>query len=110
MKYIVFGADYCPWCLKTKELLKSKKKKFEYYQTHDSDALQKYGSYIPDDYMFIPKVLVIKDNKPKFLGGYTELVNHLKRKQSKGKQSKGKQSKRKKSLKKTKKSKRSKRK
>ena len=105
MKYIVFGADYCPWCLKTKELLKSKKKKFEYYQTHDSEGLLKYGSYIPDDYMFIPKVLVIKDSKPKFLGGYTELVNHLKRKQSKRKLSK-----RKKSLKKNKKSKRPKRK
>ena len=65
MKYIVFGADYCPWCLKTKELLKSKKKEFEYYQTHDSDALQKYGSYIPDDYMFIPKenLVSLKLNK-----------------------------------------------
>jgi len=62
--YIVYGADYCPWCVKAYKLLKSKNISFI-----KRDPREIRATTIPQIYQKV--------------GGYTELENILKRRPTK---------------------------
>ena len=108
MQFIILGQDYCQWCMRAKELLKNKKRKFKFLSSNDVDALNKYGKSIPNDYSFIPKILIVENNKTKFLGGYDELEKHLEKVKHKKQSNKSKPSKKSKKSNKSKPSKKSK--
>ena len=62
--YIVYGADYCPWCIKAYKLLKSKNISFI-----KGDPREIGATTIPQIYRKV--------------GGYTELENMFKRRPTK---------------------------
>ena len=82
--YIVFGNDYCPYCRKTIQLLKRKKKKYKYFDHTDYDNRNNYSDVIPSDYKFIPIIIQQTNKNKKFIdGGYNSLndiLNKTKRK------------------------------
>lgn len=103
MKYIIFGSKNCIWCNRSVDLLKTYKLKYKYYEVSDIKNNNKIYNMVPNNYKTIPKIFIVKNNsKPKFIGGFNELLSHINKhalsiKTSKSKKSKRKTSKSKKS-------------
>ena len=76
-EYIVFGASWCIYCKKTKELLDSKGIKYKYYDIDDEQTpkkLEKYKKKIPSHLKnMIP--IIFKNNK--YIEGYSGLLKIL---------------------------------
>ena len=74
---VVFGNNTCPYCRKTKNLLKKKKKKFIYRTFSSIDGsvksiLDDFLNIITNDYKYVP---VIFHNGIFIEDGYSNLVN-----------------------------------
>lgn len=72
-EWTVYGAEWCPYCVKAKALLVEKKLAHIYHDvTEYSNARDSLKEWT-DGYKTIPVVF----NKNKFVGGYTDLVKKL---------------------------------
>lgn len=78
MRYVIFGRESCPYCVKAVQLLEERKEnhKFVNFQESQSDILQEvkeaYG------WPTVPIVIQIKDRlEVTIIGGYTDLVKHF---------------------------------
>ena len=74
---VVLGNNTCPYCIKTKKLLRKKKKKFIYRSFSSIDGsvksiLDDFLNIITNDYKYIP---VIFHNGIFIEDGYSNLVN-----------------------------------
>ena len=109
MKYIIFGSKNCIWCNKSVDLLKAYKLKYKYYEVSNIKSNNKLYNIVPTNYKTIPKIIVVNNNsKPKFIGGFNELLTHINKHALSSKKSKSKKSKSKKPKSKKSKSKKSK--
>jgi len=77
MKYIIVGRDTCRWCNQVRQLLDEKKYKYELIDSQELNPKHNFYKYIPTDYNFIPKILLINKKKITWIGGYDALVVHL---------------------------------
>ena len=78
VRYIVYGADYCTYCTKAKELLESKEVEFIYVNLeNDYDEIRKTSEFY--DWYSIPIVVENNNNsgEVKLIGGYTELMRRV---------------------------------
>ena len=67
----------CPYCLKAKNLLIQENLPFEYSSVdHSRDLLEHYKTIY--NHKTVPMIVLKEDGlDDKFIGGYTELVEHL---------------------------------
>ena len=77
MKYIIFIKPECPYCIKTIDLLKSKKKKYKAikFKAGQEETLREvkeaYG------WQTVPIVFLWRKDSLILIGGYTELSEHI---------------------------------
>ena len=58
-------------------MLDEKKYKYELIDSHELNPKHNFYKYIPTDYNFIPKILLIDKKNITWIGGYDALVVHL---------------------------------
>ena len=78
MRYVVFGRETCPYCVKAIELLQKKEEnhKFVNFEESQSHLLQEVKEAY--DWPTVPIVIQIKDrSEAVIVGGYTDLVTHF---------------------------------
>ena len=78
MRYIIFGRETCPFCVKAEQLLKEREKNYKFvnFQESQSDILQEVKEAY--DWPTVPIIIQIKDQfEVSIIGGYTDLVRHL---------------------------------
>ena len=77
-EFVIYGRDSCPFCVEAKKYLKSKNKKFLYYnieQLIKKKIIENYGEYQDKlksrigNYFYIPVIF----HYGKFIGGFSEL-------------------------------------
>ena len=78
MRYIIFMKDDCPYCVDAIELLKSKG--LSYKSIVFSEDQNNILSEVKDAYQWktVPIVVSRDADNIKLIGGYTDLVEHLK--------------------------------
>ena len=70
---LIMTTSTCPYCIKAKELLESKK--IDYKEIKSSPLMDKYFSEKFKDYPYVPRIIL----NGKFIGGYNELEIKLKK-------------------------------
>ena len=76
--YTIYSKPSCSYCLQAKQLLEMKQLPFVYKQLGADYTLQELLEVSPDARTF-PQIFVVDENGNKELvGGYSELVEHLK--------------------------------
>ena len=76
--YTIYSKPSCGYCLQAKQLLEMEQLPFEYKQLGTHYNLDELMTLSPDAKSF-PQIFVVDENGNKELvGGYTELVEHLK--------------------------------
>lgn len=77
-KYIIYSKPSCGYCLQARDLLEQNKLEFEYLQLGTHYSLDELMTLAPDARSF-PQIFVVDENGNKdLIGGYSELVEHLK--------------------------------
>ena len=77
-KYTIYSKPSCGYCSQAKDLLEQNKLEFEYKQLGTHYSLDELMTLSPDAKSF-PQIFVVDKNGNKDLvGGYSELVEHLK--------------------------------
>ena len=78
MRYIIFMKDDCPYCVNAVELLKSKGLDYHsiVFRSDQNDIL----SEVKDAYQWstVPIIVSREGDHIKLIGGYTDLVEHVK--------------------------------
>lgn len=79
---IIFGKEYCPYCLNSKKVLNEKKYEYAYFpleEVNNQNVVEKLKELelIPYSHNTVPIVINYKDRKPKFIGGNDDLMNFL---------------------------------
>ena len=76
--YTIYSKPSCGYCLQARALLEQNKVEFEYRKLGTHYSLQEFMELFPDAKSF-PQIFIVDENGNKELvGGYTELVEHLK--------------------------------
>ena len=79
MRYVLFVKNECPYCIKAKELLQSKKENFRIvsFEPDQENVLKEIKEAY--EWSTVPMIFQVKGNKNiDFIGGYDSLVDHLK--------------------------------
>lgn len=77
-KYIIYSKPSCGYCLQARDLLEMEQLPFEYKQLGTHYNLDELMTLSPDAKSF-PQIFVVDENGNKeLIGGYSELVEHLK--------------------------------
>ena len=78
MRYIIFMKNDCPYCVDAIELLKSKD--LNYNSIVFNEGQDSILSEVKDAYQWktVPIIVSREDDNIKLIGGYTDLVEHLK--------------------------------
>lgn len=74
--WTVYGANWCPYCMKSIKYLKSRGINFQYVNIEDYMSIGEFKKYFDKKtkgYKSIPMIFY----KTKFIGGYTDLVKLL---------------------------------
>lgn len=84
MKYIVFGKENCPYCVKAKNLLESRGHDFSYFDVgNDGHAFQTMLDRVTDATgkppRTVPQIFVDDDGLLTYIGGHDDLVEALKK-------------------------------
>ena len=79
---IIFGKEYCPYCLNSRKILDEKKCVYSYFPLEESrneEVVEKLKKLelIPYSHKTVPIVINYKDRKPKFIGGNNDLIKFL---------------------------------
>ncbi len=76
--YTIYSKPNCGYCLQAKQLLEMEQLPLEYLQLGTHYSLDELMTLSPDAKSF-PQIFVVNENGNKELvGGYSELVEHLK--------------------------------
>ena len=76
--YTIYSKPNCSFCMQAKQLLEMEKLEFEYKNLGTHYSLQEFMELFPNAKSF-PQIFVVDENGNKELvGGYSELVEHLK--------------------------------
>mgnify|MGYP001169553579 FL=1 len=78
MRYVLFVKDSCPFCIKAQDLLTEKQEKFKTVNFEDdqSDILKEMKDAC--SWPTVPMIFEVKkDFDIKFIGGYSDLLEHL---------------------------------
>lgn len=78
MDFIVFGRENCPYCVRAKELLRSKGAGFTYKDVVEDEVFfMQMNSWVKDatgrPAATVPQIFL----DDRYIGGYTELVAHF---------------------------------
>jgi glutaredoxin len=77
-RIVVFGAEYCSFCLKAKTLLEKANTNFSYLDVEEESTMEQLKQYQRQyNYKTIPMIFV----DSKFIGGYRELYQLVNSKQ-----------------------------
>ena len=77
-KYIIYSKPSCGYCLQAKQLLEQNKLEFVYKQLGADYSLGELMTLSPDAKSF-PQIFVVDENGNKeLIGGFNNLVEHLK--------------------------------
>lgn len=87
MEYTIFGKPDCAFCTRAKELLDQKGMEYRYADVKaDSMALQSMQDMVMDatgsPARTVPQIFADSDRYLTYIGGYDQLVTHLKDKES----------------------------
>ena len=79
---IIFGKEYCPYCLNSKKVLTEKKHEFTYFpleENRNEVIVNKLKNldFIPKTHKTIPIVINYKNKKAEFIGGNDDLMEFL---------------------------------
>ena len=74
-QWTVYGAEWCPYCQKTKQYLEDKNIYFVYYDVDDygKEFVKELLDPLTNNHKTIPTIFLFG----KFIGGYTELLKIL---------------------------------
>ena len=76
--YTIYSKPHCSYCLQAKQLLEMEQLPFEYKNLGTHYSLDELMTLAPDAKSF-PQIFVVDENGNKdLIGGYSELVEHLK--------------------------------
>ena len=76
--YTIYSKPSCGYCLQARDLLEDNKLEFEYLQLGTHYSLDELMTLAPNAKSF-PQIFVVDENDNKeLIGGYSELVEHLK--------------------------------
>ena len=76
--YTIYSKPNCGYCLQAKQLLEMEQLPFEYKNLGTHYSLQEFMELFPNARSF-PQIFIVDENGNKDLvGGYAELVEHLK--------------------------------
>ena len=76
--YTIYSKSNCLFCLQAKQLLEMEQLPFDYLTLGTHYSLQEFMELFPNTKSF-PQIFVVDENGNKELvGGYAELVEHLK--------------------------------
>ena len=79
VRYTVWAKSHCPYCQQAQELLLEKKLPYDIVMVdEDKDLLQEVQQKF--NWSTVPVIVETKDNNEIFVGGFTDLVEHLERK------------------------------
>lgn len=77
-KYIIYSKPSCGYCLQAKDLLTMEQLSFEYLTLGTHYNLDELMTLAPDAKSF-PQIFIVDENDNKeLIGGYNNLVEHLK--------------------------------
>ena len=78
MKYIIFCKPSCPFCVKAVSLLEDSKKSFKVVDFNEDQigVLQEIKAAL--EWQTVPMIFTKSNNDMKFIGGFTDLAEHLK--------------------------------
>ena len=78
MKYVLFVKQECPYCVKAINLLATTKNEFHVinFEQDQQEVLDKIKQFC--DWPTVPMIMQIKDGNRNFIGGYTDLLKHIK--------------------------------
>ena len=76
--YTIYSKPNCSFCMQAKQLLEMEQLPFEYKQLGTHYSLDELMTLAPDTKSF-PQIFVVdKNGNKELVGGYSELVEHLK--------------------------------
>ena len=78
MRYVLFIKESCPFCVKAQDLLVSKEKNFKIvnFEADQNDILKEIKDAC--SWPTVPMAFEVDDMKQiKFIGGYSDLLEHL---------------------------------
>ena len=75
-KFILYVKVDCPFCHKAEDLLASNNKEYSIVPFDDAQEILEHMKHAYD-YETVPMIFHAQDNLIKFVGGYTDLVEHL---------------------------------
>lgn len=75
MIFKIYGKPNCKYCEMAKDLLKSRKKKFEYVDISENDEAM--DMMIARGFRSVPQIYYDDDLAGDHIGGYNDLVNFL---------------------------------
>jgi glutaredoxin len=78
MKYVLFVKQACPFCVKAQEFLREREKDFEVVNFEEERQEVLHDIKHAFGWPTVPMVFEVDDDT-RFVGGYTDLVNHLER-------------------------------
>ena len=78
MKYIVFGRPSCPYCVKAQKLLEYHDLTYKMVNFEQSQASVLNEIKSAYDWKTVPMVFLRDGAKIEFIGGFTDLKEHLK--------------------------------
>ena len=76
--YTIYSKPNCSFCLQAKQLLEMEQLQFEYKQLGTHYSLDELMTLSPDAKSFPQIFFVDKNGNKDLVGGYSELVEHLK--------------------------------
>ena len=76
--YTIYSKPNCSFCMQAKQLLEMEQLPFEYKQLGTHYSLQEFMALAPDTKSFPQIFFVDKNGNKDLVGGYSELVEHLK--------------------------------
>ena len=76
--YTIYSKPSCGYCLQAKDLLEQNKLEFEYLTLGTHYSLDELMTLSPDAKSFPQIFFVDKNGNKDLVGGYSELVEHLK--------------------------------
>lgn len=75
--YTIYGAEWCDFCIKAKELLDEKKIPYTFKNVDDSQVAEDFKKMIGKEHSSIPQIFASNGGFHELIGGYQELSAKL---------------------------------
>jgi len=82
VEWLIFGKEYCPYCVKAKKFAKKKKLNYDYIDmnTMDDNEINILYRLVTTRPITIPIIFRLVDDKYKYIGGFSEIKQFKKNK------------------------------